>query len=172
MKMSNNVKKCVFAGTFDPVTTGHEEIIEKCLKTFDEVVVAIMVNTAKTTLLTQDERVELLTDLYSNEKRVKIRVFDGAVVDLLQSENTPFYVRGVRNTVDFEYENQNHFANKHLFEDIITIYFPAEQDMLQVSSTLVKNSVHFAKEYADYIPSKIREKAVALLESKNVRKTN
>ena len=52
MKMSNNVKKCVFAGTFDPITTGHEKIIEKCLKAFDEVVVAIMVNTAKTTLLT------------------------------------------------------------------------------------------------------------------------
>lgn len=166
--MNKNVKKCVFAGTFDPVTTGHEKIIEKCLKMFDEVVVAVLVNTAKKSVLSIEERKALLKLLYKDEERVKVITFDGAVVDLLKTENTPFYVRGVRNTIDFEYENQNYFANKRLYEDIITIYLPAEQDMIQVSSTLVKNSVRFAKEYADYVPEKIKSEVMQLLESKNV----
>lgn len=164
--MDKNLKKCVFAGTFDPVTAGHERIIEKCLKIFDEVVVGVLVNTAKATLLSIEERIELLNQLYSGDARIKIVAFDGAVVDLLEKEHTPFYVRGVRNTIDFEYENQNYFANKRLKDDIITVYIPSEQDDLHISSTLVKNSVHFQKQYAEYLPEKIRESEIAILEKK------
>lgn len=164
--MDTNLKKCVFAGTFDPITAGHERIINKCLKLFDEVVVAVLVNTAKATLLSLEERTGLLKQLYSDEVRIKIVAFDGAVVDLLEKENTPFYVRGVRNTLDFEYENQNYFANKRLKNDIITLYIPSEQDDLHISSTLVKNSVYFKKQYAEYLPEKIRESEIAILEKK------
>ena len=131
------MKKCVFAGTFDPPTTGHKRVIEDCLKIFDEVVVAVMVN-------------------------------EGAVVDLLEKENTPFYVRGIRNTVDFEYENANFFANKKLKKDIVTVYLPAEQESLQISSTLVKNSVKFKKDFSDYVPSEILQDILTLLEKKDV----
>ena len=161
-------KKCVFAGTFDPPTTGHKRVIDGCLKIFDEVVVAVMVNTDKTPLLTEEERKALLTKLYANEKRVKVVIFEGAAVDLLERENTPFYVRGIRNTIDFEYENANFFANKKLKSDIITIYLPAEQDSLQISSTLVKNSVKFNKDYADYVPEEILQDFIKLMEKHNV----
>lgn len=161
-------KKCVFAGTFDPPTTGHERIIEKCLAIFDEVVVAVMLNPEKRPFLSENERISLLKKLFSGENRVKIISFDGAAVDLLERENTPFYVRGVRNTVDFEYENMNYFASKKLKKDIIEIYLPAEQEDLHVSSTLVKNSVKFKKEYKDYIPEKIRAEFLKIMENKNV----
>ncbi|MDE7168552.1 MAG: adenylyltransferase/cytidyltransferase family protein, partial [Clostridia bacterium] len=85
-------KKCVFAGTFDPPTTGHEKVVEGCQKLFDEVVVAVMINPDKTPYFSEDERVLLLKTLFSGEKRVKIRTFSGVVVDLLEEENTPFYV--------------------------------------------------------------------------------
>ena len=149
------MKKCVFSGTFDPPTTGHKKVIESCLKLFDEVVVAVMVNTGKTPLLSAENRKFLLEKLFKDEKRVRVEIFSGAAVDLLERENTPFYVRGVRNTIDFEYENANFFANKKLKKDIITLYIPAEQDCLQISSTLVKNSVKFNKEYKDYVPAEI-----------------
>ncbi len=161
-------KKCVFAGTFDPPTTGHEKVVNKCLKIFDEVVVAVMVNPEKSPYFSENERVLLLNKLFSGENRVKIRTFAGAAVDLLEEENTPFYVRGIRNTVDFEYENLNFFANKKLKKDIITVYFPAEQEDLQVSSSLVKNSIRFKKDYNDYIPEKIRDELHRILEKKNV----
>lgn len=161
-------KKCVFAGTFDPPTTGHKRIISDCLKIFDEVVVAVLVNTDKKPLFTEEERKALLCKLFKGDKRIKVTVFEGAVVDLLERENTPFYVRGIRNTVDFEYENANFFANKKLKNDIVTIYLPAEQDSLQISSTLVKNSIKFKKQYAEYVPPEILQDILTLLEHKDV----
>lgn len=160
------MKKCVFAGTFDPPTTGHKRIIEDCLKIFDEVVVALMVNTDKTPYFSEAERKGLLIKLFEGDKRVRVITFDGAVVDLLERENTPFYVRGIRNTIDFEYENANFFANKKLKEDIVTIYLPAWQDSLQISSTLVKNSIKFKKEYSEYIPPEILPDLLKILKTK------
>ena len=161
-------RKCVFAGSFDPPTVGHEKVVESCLKMFDEVVIAVMINPDKTPYFSEEERVSLLKTLFSGEKRVKVRTFSGAAVDLLEEENTPFYVRGIRNTVDFEYENANFFANKKLKSDIITVYLPAEQQDLHISSSLVKNSIKFKKDYSEYIPEKIREKLHGILERKNV----
>ena len=162
-------RKCVFAGTFDPPTIGHQRVIRDCLKIFDEAVVAVMVNTDKTPLFTEEERKNLICKLFRDDKRVKVIVFKGAVVDLLEQENTPFYVRAIRNTVDFEYENANFFANKKLKKDIVTVYLPAEQDSLHISSTLVKNSVKFKKQYADYVPDEILPDIIKLLEEKDVR---
>lgn len=160
------MKKCVFAGTFDPPTVGHAHVVGESLKIFDEVVVAVLENTGKSCLFTTDERIALLKKLYENEKRVRVVAFDGAAVDLLEREKTPFYVRGVRNTLDFEYENQNFFANKKLKDDIVTIYIPAEQGDLQVSSTLVRNSAHFNKEFKDYLPAKIADDVIRLFNDK------
>ena len=162
------MKKCVFAGTFDPPTNGHRKVVENCLKMFDEVVVAILINPEKHALFTVDERLELLKKLFDKEKRVKVVSFDGAVVDLLERENTVFYVRGVRNTIDFEYENANFFANKKLKEDIVTIYLPAEQEELHISSSLVRNSVKFKKDFKSYIPQEIYKDIEKLLRNKNV----
>ncbi|MCI8369720.1 MAG: pantetheine-phosphate adenylyltransferase [Clostridia bacterium] len=151
------MKKCVFSGTFDPPTRGHKNVIETCLKIFDEVVVAVMVNPAKTPFFTTEQRLSLLGKLFKNQPRVKIRSFSGAAVDLLAEEDTVFYVRGLRNTVDFEYENADHFASKKLKNDIVTLYIPAEQDDLHISSSLVKNSVKFKKDYSNLIPEEIKE---------------
>lgn len=166
------MKKCVFAGTFDPPTKGHTKIVETCLEIFDEVVVAVLVNTSKKCFFTVEERVELLEELYAGEKRVKVLSFDGAAVDLLEKENTRFYVRGVRNTVDFEYENADYFASRKLKDDLIEIYIPAEQDELHISSTLVRNSVRFGKEYRDYLPPQIADKVCRMSEEKYVRKAD
>lgn len=159
-------KKCVFAGTFDPPTIGHKKIVDDCLEIFDEVVVAVMVNAQKSPLLTEKERASLLRKLFEN-KRVKVRIFEGAAVDILEEENTPFYVRGVRNTVDFEYENADYFASKKLKKDMIVIYIPAEQENLHISSTLVKNSIKFNKDFAEYIPEEIRDDLLKILKTKD-----
>lgn len=160
------MKKCVFSGTFDPPTKGHENIIEKCLEIFDEVVVAVMVNPDKKPLLSDEERRQLLCKLFQENERVKVVVFEGAAVDLLERENTPFYVRGVRNTVDFEYENSNYFASKKLKKNLIEIYIPAEQENLQISSSLIRNSVRFKKAYSQYIPGAILEDLQKMLDKK------
>lgn len=162
------MRKCVYAGSFDPPTSGHKDIIEKCLKIFDEVVVAIMVNPNKASFLTLEEREYLIKKLYKNDSRVKVVIFGGAAVDLLERENTPFYVRGIRNTVDFEYENADMFASKKLKEDMITIYIPAEQSNLHISSTLARSSVKFKKDCSQLIPEEIYQDFLKMTEKKDV----
>lgn len=162
------MKTCVFAGTFDPPTVGHLDVIEAALKIFDKVTVALMINAQKSCLFSKEERLALLNKLFKDNPNVKVRSFDGAAVDLLREENTPFYVRGVRDCIDFEYENRNHFASKWLSGEMVTIYIPAEQCDLHVSSTLIRNSVKFGKEFMQYIPSEIQGDVKKLLEAKNV----
>ena len=162
------MKKCVFAGMFDPPTTGHKNVIDTCLEIFDEVVVGVGINTAKTPMFSADERKALLEKLYGGEKRVRVVLFVGAAVDLLESENTRFYVRGLRNTVDFEYETADHFASKKLKKDLVTLYVPAEQESLHISSSLVRNSRKFKKDFLSYVPEKILSDVIRLMEEKNV----
>lgn len=162
------MKKCVFAGTFDPPTTGHKNVIDTCLEIFDEVVVGVGINTAKTPMFSADERKALLEKLYGGEKRVRVVLFVGAAVDLLESENTRFYVRGLRNTVDFEYETADHFASKKLKKDLVTLYVPAEQESLHISSSLVRNSRKFKKDFLSYVPERILSDVIRLMEEKNV----
>ena len=103
-------RKCIFAGSFDPVTKGHEALIGQCLMLFDEVVVAILVNPVKKPLFSLEQRKEMLRLALGENERIRIIVFEGTIAELLKKEQTPFYVRGIRNTVDFEYENANLFA--------------------------------------------------------------
>lgn len=149
------MKKCIFAGTFDPFTVGHFDTVSKCLKLFDEVVVSIAENKRKSCMFTLQERTEMLQRLYGEERRVKVVVWDGAIVDLLKRENALFYVRGLRNTIDFEYENADFFASRDLDKEMVTLYIPSEKEHLHVSSTLVKNCILFGKPYRDYVPEEI-----------------
>lgn len=162
------MKKCVFAGTFDPPTSGHRAVVDTCLKIFDEVVVAVMVNTKKSPLLSEEQRKILLEKLFCGNPAVKVVIFEGAAVDLLKQENTVFYVRGVRSGIDFEYETAEYYASKKLMPGLVELYIPAEQDKIQVSSTLVKNSIKFKKQLFDYVPEEIESDFLAMLEEKNV----
>ena len=148
-------KKCVFAGTFDPLTIGHESLIGQCLQLFDEVVVAILCNPAKAPFFTVEQRKEMLKLVFGNEPRIRVVEFSGTVAELLRNENTPFYVRGIRNTVDFEYENANYFASKRLNEEIIPIYLPCPQELLHVSSSMVRSSLQFNTPISDYVSEKV-----------------
>ena len=144
-------RKCVFAGTFDPVTIGHEALISQCLQMFDEVVVAMLHNPAKTPCFTLDQRKEMLQIAFPKNARIRVISFEGTIAELLEKEGTPFYVRGIRNTVDFEYENANYFASKRLNPDMVPIYLPCPQELLHVSSSMVRNSLRFKTPISDYV---------------------
>lgn len=151
------MKKCVFAGTFDPFTVGHEDTVRKCLALFDEVVVAVAENKQKRCMFSAQARVEMIRAVFADEPRVRVMRWKGVIADLLKREGTPFYVRGIRNTVDFEYENADFYASRNLDPSLITLYIPAEQKHLHVSSTLVKNCIAFEKPYREYVPAAVYE---------------
>ncbi len=156
MSMENK-KKCVFAGTFDPPTLGHQAMIEDCLKLFDEVVVAIMVNPKKQPYFSLQHRKEMLKLSFENEKNLRVIEFQGTVAELLEKENTKIYVRGIRNGVDLDYENANFYASKKLDPDLITVYLPCRQELLHVSSSMVRNSLQFSTPIDEYVSKPVKE---------------
>ena len=155
--MNSEIKKCIFAGTFDPPTLGHKALIDECLKLFDEVVVAIMVNPQKQPYFTLEEREKMLALTVENDPRVRIVSTVGTVAELLQKENTKFYVRGIRNSIDLDYENANFYASKKLDSDLTAVYLPCPQELLHVSSSMVRNSLKFHTPIDEYVTKEVRE---------------
>lgn len=151
------MKKCIFAGTFDPPTLGHKALIEECLNLFDEVVVAIMVNPAKIPCFTLEEREEMLQLMFGKEPRIRVTATEGTVAELLEKENTKFYVRGIRNSIDLDYENANFYASKKLNPSITAIYLPCPQELLHVSSSMVRNSLKFHTPIDEYVTKEVKE---------------
>ena len=149
-------RKCVFAGTFDPPTLGHKALIEDCLTLFDEVVVALLVNPSKQPCFTIEQRKEMLALDFENEPRVRVIEFSGTVAELLAQENTKIYVRGIRNGVDLDFENANFYASKKLDSDLTAIYLPCRQELLHVSSSMVRNSLQFGTPIEEYVSEKVK----------------
>lgn len=150
------MKKCVFAGTFDPPTLGHKALIEECLTLFDEVVVAIMVNPAKKPYFSIEERKEMLALDFGNEPRVRVIDFTGTVAELLEKEDTKIYVRGIRNGVDLDFENANFYASRKLDSSFTAVYLPCPQELLHVSSSMVRNSLQFQTPIDEYVSEKVK----------------
>ncbi|MBE5739622.1 MAG: pantetheine-phosphate adenylyltransferase [Clostridiales bacterium] len=150
-------RKCVFAGTFDPPTLGHKALIEECLVLFDEVVVALLVNPSKQPCFTIEQRMEMLALDFANEPRVKIIQFNGTVAELLKQENTKIYVRGIRNGIDLDFENANFYASKKLDKTITAVYLPCPQELLHVSSSMVRNSLKFGTPIDEYVSDNVRK---------------
>lgn len=154
--MNETKKKCVFAGTFDPLTLGHEALVRECLRLFDEVVVAIMVNPAKKPCFTVEQREKMLRLAFGDEPRVRVLAFEGTAAELLERENTKIYVRGIRNGVDLDFENANFYASKKLDKELLTVYLPCPQELLHISSSMVRNSLKFNTPIDEYVSEKVK----------------
>ena len=151
------MRKCVFAGTFDPPTLGHKETIAQCLQLFDRVVVAVMVNPNKKPCFSTRERKEMLRLTIGDEPRVRIIEFRGTVAELMEKENTKIYVRGIRNATDLDYENADLYASHKLDKDLLAVYLPCRQELLHVSSSIVRNSLQFHTPIEEYVTPQVKE---------------
>ena len=160
--MERNKRKCVFAGTFDPPTLGHKALIESCLTLFDEVVVAVMVNPDNKPCFTVEERLKMLRLTCGEKENLRFVVHTGTVAELLQKEDTKIYVRGIRNGVDLDFENANFYASRKLDPMLTAVYLPCPQELLHVSSSMVRNSLKFHTPIDEYVTKEVK----AFIESK------
>ena len=149
-------KKCVFAGTFDPPTLGHKDIVLKCLTLFDEVIVAVLINPNKAPLFTEEARLAMLRKVFAPYPNVRVLAYGGLTVDLLRREGARFYVRGIRNGTDYDYEAQLNYINMDMYPDMVTVFLPTRQEFLHISSSLVKDALRFHKSVDNYVPEEIR----------------
>lgn len=161
------MKTCVFAGTFDPVTTGHKNIIDKCLALYDKVMLVVGRNPQKSCLLSEHDRVKLLNLLYDGNDCVEVVLYSDYqenYVEFLKSKNACFYVRGIRNDIDLEFEKAMEEKNKKIYPFIKTEYVNCDKEYKNVSSTLVKRAIQDGKEFLQFIPKACQK---ALLEMLN-----
>ncbi len=132
---------CLFPGTFDPVTLGHVDIINRALPLFDKIIVGIGINTAKAPMFSTDQRLEWIAEIYKDEERVQGAVYEGLTINFCQQLGANFILRGIRYVSDFEYEKTIADANRTLDKSIETVFLTGEPKYTSVASTIVRDII-------------------------------
>lgn len=128
----------IYPGSFDPLTNGHVDIIERGARIFDKIIVAILANVEKTPLFSESERVALIQEVFKDRPNVQVDTFDGLLVDYAQRKGASVLVRGLRAVSDFEYEFQMALMNRHLAPGIETVFMMPAEQYTYISSRLIK----------------------------------
>ena len=134
-------KSVIYPGSFDPLTNGHVNIIERASKCFDEVIIGVAKNSSKNSILTSDERVKLLKKVFKNKKKIKVDQFEGLLAHYVDKMKIYTILRGMRTVQDFEYELQMATSNNKLNNKIETIFMVADGNFSHISSSLIKDIV-------------------------------
>ena len=150
--MQSTIKKAIFAGSFDPITNGHLDIICRAAKLFDEFYIGVLNNPNKKSLFTFDERVNLIKRCTKDLNNIKVVSFNGLLVEYCKEHQIDTLVRGIRNGTDAEYELQMAYMNKQLSEEIETIILPTKVEHSFVSSSLIKEVFSFRGDVSNLVP--------------------
>lgn len=135
----------IFVGSFDPYTIGHDSIVKRALPLFDKIVIGVGFNERKKYMQTTEKRVANICDIYKNEKKIEVKQYNDLTVDFARRENAKFIIKGVRSVKDFEYEREQADINRQL-TGIETVLFFAEAGMESISSSVVRELMHFGKD--------------------------
>lgn len=141
----------MYAGSFDPFTRGHADIVARGLQLFDKVVIAIGINESKRSLFSSEERLRQISRYYKDEPRVEVYTYNGLTVTFAQEHGIRFLLRGVRSSTDMEYERTLADLNRHI-ADMETILLPASQLFTHISSTVVRELLHFGGDVSSFLP--------------------
>ena len=149
------MKRAVYPGSFDPITFGHLDIIERSAKMVDELVIAVLRNSAKNSLFSLDERVNMIRELTKDLPNVKVETFDGLLVDYMSQIDANIIVRGLRAVTDFEYELQIAQMNHVLKDNVETIFLITNLKYSYLSSSLVKEIASYGGDISKFVPEEI-----------------
>lgn len=148
-------KIALFAGSFDPFTRGHEVVVEMALRLFDEVVIGVGENISKKSLLSVEQRCRLIADTYKDECRVRVASYNTLTGDFARKVGATVLVRGVRNTLDFEFERTIEATNRQLFPELTTVLMPTPAEYMHISSSMVRELLAFGRDVKAYLPQNI-----------------
>jgi len=143
---------CLFPGTFDPVTLGHVDIIDRAIPLFDKIVVGIGLNTSKAPMFSAEKRLQWITEIYKNEPRVEGAIYEGLTVNFCNKIGAHFILRGIRYVSDFEYEKTIADANRTLDKSIETVFLTGEPKYTSVASTIVRDILRNNGDASHFLP--------------------
>jgi len=149
------MKIAVCPGSFDPVTLGHVDIINRAAKLFDKVIVVVSINPLKSTSFTAEERVQMLTEVSKGIDNIEIDIYNGLLADYLKQTGASAIVKGLRAVSDFEYEFQMALANKMLYADAETVFLTTSAENMYLSSSVVKQIACFGGDISHFVPPSI-----------------
>ena len=158
----------IYPGSFDPLTNGHVDIIQRGAKLFDRIVVAILLNVEKSPLFTVAERVDIAREVFADNPKVEVDTFDGLLVDYARRKHAGVIVRGLRAISDFEYEMQMALMNRNLNPNVETVFMMPAEPYTYVSSRLVKEVAALGGTVTNLVPRLVEER---LREKKHGRQT-
>ncbi len=154
----NMERIAIYPGSFDPVTNGHLDILERGLKLFDKIIIAILTNPKKKFLFTLDERIEMLEESLKEFSNVEIDTFDGLTVDFAAECNAQGILRGLRAMSDFEYEFQMALMNRRLNREVQTVYLMTGLRWIYTSSSIIKEAAQFGGDIHGMVPPIVEQK--------------
>lgn len=146
---------CLFPGTFDPVTLGHVDIINRALPLFDKIVVGIGENIAKSPMFSAAQRMEWFNEIFKDEPKVECAIFEGLTINFCKEINARFILRGIRFVSDFEYEKTIADANRTLDRNIETIFLTGEPKYTSVASTIVRDILKHGGDASPFLPDAV-----------------
>lgn len=150
-------KIALYPGTFDPITNGHFDVIERALGLFDEVIIAVAISQDKKPMFTLDERIEMINKAIANLDNVSVVGFDNLTVELAKTHNATILIRGLRAVSDFEYELQLGYLNNSLDDSIETVYLMPKLQHAFISSSIVRNLLKFSAKTEHLLPKEVQQ---------------
>jgi len=158
-------KKAVYPGSFDPTTYGHIDIIKRSAEIFDELIVAVIANPHKKPFFSSSERIEMLKSCIRQDN-VKVKSFEGLLVNFMKIENAKFIVRGLRAVTDFEYEFQMALTNRKICPEIETVFLASDGKWTYLSSTLVKEIAVLGGDIKCFVPPSVERNIMQKIKAK------
>jgi pantetheine-phosphate adenylyltransferase len=158
-------KIAIYPGSFDPITNGHIDIIERGLKLFDTIIVAILHNAAKETLFSVEERLKLLESSLKKYSNIEIDTFDGLLVDYAVKRKAQAILRGMRALSDFDYEFQMALMNRRLNREVHTVFLMTGLRWIFTSSSIIKEAARYGGDIKDMVPPEVNQKVVEKFKS-------
>ncbi len=156
--MAENKKIAIYPGSFDPLTNGHIDIIQRALDIFDEVIVALLHNPSKKALFTMEERELMIRECFQNESSVLVDSFGGLLVDYAKMKNAAAIIRGMRALSDFESEFQMALMNRKLNKEVQSVFLMTGFRWIFTSSSIIKEAAQFGGDISDMVPDSVRLK--------------
>jgi len=150
------MKIAVFPGSFDPITLGHLDIVQRALPLFDKIIIAVGTNANKKYMFPEEQRINWIKETFKDEEKVSIDSYQGLTIEYCERQNARFILRGLRNPSDFEFEKAIAQTNRKLKKDLETVFLLTASGLSSISSSIVRDVMRNKGDYSQFVPAAVR----------------